>query len=353
MMRVDGQSVSVGIALGAGASHGWAHIGVLRALTGAGITPDLVVGCSAGALVGAYYAARRLDVLERWARAQTVRDTMTHLRLRPGHTLFGSSLFREMTTHFRGVMIEHLPIAFGAVTTNLEEGTRKMVTEGGLSRAVAASGAFPVLFPPVKIDGAWHVDGCLTDPVPTQLCRAMGMDIVIGVKVLGTSAAIEMYGSADDEAGQWREVLIDGKVPSTRPAPRWRAARLLAEGLRRMGLAQAGRQIRAGAAAQARTGAGGRPRPGLAVIAARTFAIHRRAALEAVRPARDADIVINPRLGPLRFGPEATARTIEEGRRAGRAQIEAVRYQGRAVVRARTRTGTALQGLGPILAASC
>ena len=61
----------LGLALGAGAARGWAHIGVLRALREAGIEPDVVAGTSAGALVGGIYAAGRLDELEQWVRSLT------------------------------------------------------------------------------------------------------------------------------------------------------------------------------------------------------------------------------------------------------------------------------------------
>src|SRR6267142_1775101 len=57
----------IGFALGAGSARGWAHIGVLRALTEAGIKPDLIAGCSVGAFVGAAFAAARLDQVEQWA----------------------------------------------------------------------------------------------------------------------------------------------------------------------------------------------------------------------------------------------------------------------------------------------
>src|SRR5260370_17265541 len=58
---------TLGIALGSGSARGWAHIGVLRALTEAGITPDFVAGCSMGAMVGAAFAAGRIEQLEAWA----------------------------------------------------------------------------------------------------------------------------------------------------------------------------------------------------------------------------------------------------------------------------------------------
>ena len=62
------KSLRIGIALGSGAARGWAHIGILRGLQQLGIEPDLVAGCSIGALVGAAYAAGELEALETWVR---------------------------------------------------------------------------------------------------------------------------------------------------------------------------------------------------------------------------------------------------------------------------------------------
>ncbi len=70
----------VGIALGSGAARGWAHIGVLRALDRAGIQIDVVSGCSAGAVIGAFYAAGALDVIEKFAdNYKGLRDTFRYM----------------------------------------------------------------------------------------------------------------------------------------------------------------------------------------------------------------------------------------------------------------------------------
>ena len=63
--------VRIGLALGGGAARGWSHIGVLRVLTGAGILPDVIAGCSIGAVVGGCYAAGKLDELEAFAASLT------------------------------------------------------------------------------------------------------------------------------------------------------------------------------------------------------------------------------------------------------------------------------------------
>src|SRR5437660_12390456 len=57
----------LGLALGSGSARGWAHVGVIRALADHGIVPDVVAGCSMGAMVGAAFAAGRIEQLEAWA----------------------------------------------------------------------------------------------------------------------------------------------------------------------------------------------------------------------------------------------------------------------------------------------
>ena len=209
-MRERSRKPRIGLALGAGASHGWAHIGVIRRLEEAGVAPDVICGCSAGALVGAYHAAGKLDILEDWVHNLTVRRTLDYMRVRQGRSLFGEKLLREMSKHFRRLIIEELPIGFAAVATDLETGREITAQTGPLARAVAASGAFPLLFPPVKIDDRWAVDGCLVNPVPVSTCRALGADIVIAVRVLNFGEKLRVLSEARTEAEQWSELLLAG-----------------------------------------------------------------------------------------------------------------------------------------------
>lgn len=348
-IRSGGWNLSVGLALGAGASHGWAHIGVIRELLDHGIVPDVVMGSSAGALVGAYHAARKLDVLERWARAQTLRSTMTHLRLRPGHSLFGASLFREMTEHFGNIVIDDLPVRFGAVATDLALGTRRVITTGPLSRAVAASGAFPLLFPPVKIDGAWFADGCLTDPVPAALCRSFGVDIVIGVRVLDFGDSVRNYNDADAEASHWRNLLFAEDDEEAEESLRTRESAwprtVFGYLMRVLGFERAIRALHRLASKASR----GRDVPGLATIALRALAARRRAAHNMLHSSQSADVFIVPELGPLRLGAPATAHAIGQGALAARGRVHDIRKAASRVADQRSRQLQRLPPLRPFM----
>lgn len=172
----------IGLALGAGAARGWAHIGVIRCLTEAGIVPDIVCGTSAGALVGGLYAAGKLDVLEGWAHKLTLGRWADYMNVAPGRSLFGSKrFFRELAHHCRGAVVDELSVPFAAVTTELQTGREIWLRRGPLLRAVSASIAYPGLFPPIKVENRWMIDGTLVNPVPVSACRALGARLVIAV----------------------------------------------------------------------------------------------------------------------------------------------------------------------------
>jgi NTE family protein len=177
----------VGLALGGGSARGWAHIGVLRALEEGGIHPTVVAGCSIGAVVGACYAAGRLDRLEAFARALTRRRVVGLIDPRlPGSGLIAGNRLRERLFADLGTRrIEDLPIRFGCVATEYGSGQEVSLTEGPAVEAVRASYAIPGLFPPVTHAGRVLMDGTLVNPVPVALARTLGADLVICVNLNG------------------------------------------------------------------------------------------------------------------------------------------------------------------------
>ena len=177
---------SIGLALGAGASRGWAHIGVIRRLAEAGIVPDIVCGTSAGALVGGFHAASRLDVLEEWARNLTFGRLLDYTTVRRNRTLFGKKILRSLAELSRGAVLEKMAVRFAAVATDLETGREAWIRTGSLAKAVAASNAFPGLLAPVKVGQRRLVDGALVNPVPVSACRALGARFVIAVGLSGS-----------------------------------------------------------------------------------------------------------------------------------------------------------------------
>ncbi|MEM9057039.1 MAG: patatin-like phospholipase family protein, partial [Pseudomonadota bacterium] len=174
----------IGIALGSGASRGWAHIGVLRALEEHGLHPDVVCGASAGSLVAAAYASGQLDVLEKWvldlSRMDIVRLLDTGFR---GGFMTGSRVMTAVGSLLKDMEIETLPKRFGAVATDLHTGREVWLRAGPMLTAVRASSGLPGLFSPMQHQGRWLIDGGVVNPVPVSMCHALGAEVVIAVNL--------------------------------------------------------------------------------------------------------------------------------------------------------------------------
>jgi len=175
----------IGIALGGGAARGWAHIGVLHALSQAGLEPDIVVGTSIGSVVGGCYVAGQLEELEAFARKLTKRRVFGLLDFNFGGSglISGQKLSEQLNAHLETVEIESLPKPFVAVATELKTGHEIWLSKGPLVPAMHASYALPGIFRPVKVNNRWLIDGALVNPIPVSVCRALGAHIVIAVNL--------------------------------------------------------------------------------------------------------------------------------------------------------------------------
>jgi len=178
------KQLKIGLALGSGSARGWAHIGIIRALAEHGVKPDIVCGCSIGALVGAAYASDNLNALEQWVRELTFWDVVKLLDVKmTGGLIEGANLMASFKSQIRHTNIEHLPVPYAAVATDLGSGHEVWLQQGPVLEAVRASIALPGLFSPIQVEERWLVDGGLVNPVPISVCRAMGADIIIAVNL--------------------------------------------------------------------------------------------------------------------------------------------------------------------------
>jgi len=177
----------IGLALGSGASRGWAHIGIIDALAELDITIDIISGCSIGSLVGAAYVAGNLNKLEDWISAMSTRELARFFEV--NLSLNGFVDTRKLNQFMRNYIceektcIEDLNKPFACVATDLQTGQEIWFTEGSVHEAIWSSISMPGLFPPIKYQNKWLVDGGLVNPVPVSLCRAMGAEIVIAVSL--------------------------------------------------------------------------------------------------------------------------------------------------------------------------
>jgi NTE family protein len=177
----------LGVALGSGASRGWSHVGVIKALLREGIEPDIVCGTSVGAIVGGSFVAGNLEKLEQWVLSSTRTDVLRFFDINLSQSGFVDterlSWFLHNYVAAEDQRIEDMPKKYAAVSTNLDTGREVWLTEGRLADAVRASMALPGLFPAIRHDEQWLVDGGLVNPVPVSVCRALGADVVIAVNL--------------------------------------------------------------------------------------------------------------------------------------------------------------------------
>jgi NTE family protein len=178
------QKGKLGLALGSGAARGMAHIGVLRALEEAGMTPDILVGTSIGALVGGVYAAGKLENFLEIVLQLNWKETARYFAevSFPRSGLLEGTKITELLTEIVGKQnLEDLPILFRSVATNILSGDEVVIQEGDLVAAIRASIAVPGVFTPARYKEAFLVDGGMVNPVPVNICRDLGADRVIAV----------------------------------------------------------------------------------------------------------------------------------------------------------------------------
>lgn len=171
------------LVLGGGGLRGYAHLGVLQALAEAGIQPDLVVGTSAGAVVGAAYAAGNTpEQLLVQARALRVRS-LIDFRPGQGGLMRGAHIAGWVDGLVHGRPIEQFPLRFAAVATDLQSGEPRLLLQGPAGAAVLASAAVPGVNVPQAYDGGYLIDGGLSSLVPVRAARALGAQQVIAVDI--------------------------------------------------------------------------------------------------------------------------------------------------------------------------
>jgi len=171
------------IALGGGATRGFAHVGVLNALERNGITPDIVVGTSAGAVVGLLYAGGIRGPQLEEAALQLQRDQIVDWSYSGRGFIRGELLQQYIDNAIGNRPIEKLQTVFAATATELATGKLVVFTRGDAGVAVRASSSIPGLVSPVTINGRDYVDGGLVSKVPVRVARQLGADIVIAVDV--------------------------------------------------------------------------------------------------------------------------------------------------------------------------
>jgi NTE family protein len=195
------RKVKIGLALGGGAARGFAHIGVIKALEAQGIVPDIVVGTSAGSVVGSMYAygynGFTLQKMAMEMDEASISDWALPFFSKSPGVLKGEALQAYVNKTVHNQPIEKLKIPFGAVATDLKTGQPILFRFGNTGMAVRASSAVPSVFQPVTIKGRTYVDGGLVAPVPVRFAKEMGAEFIIAVNISSATEAQATASSLD------------------------------------------------------------------------------------------------------------------------------------------------------------
>jgi len=174
----------IALVLGSGGARGYAHIGVIEVLEQQGIRPDFIVGTSAGSIVGSIYAsgksAAELRDIALKLKANDVRDVNVSLK----GFFDGKKVEDYVNDQVHNIPLQKLKIPMYVVATELKDGAKTVFNYGNTGQAVRASTSIPSMFVPTKIHNTEYVDGGLVSPVPVEVARELGADVVIAVDIL-------------------------------------------------------------------------------------------------------------------------------------------------------------------------
>lgn len=177
------EPAKIAVVLGAGASKGFAHIGVLKVLEANKIPIHMLVGTSAGSFVGSLYAYGYNAFQLQEISFSIERSDIIDFGIPDKGFIKGEKLEEFVTEKTNNVPLENLKIPFHAVATDIQNGKETIFSSGSTGTAVRASCSIPGVFRPVKIGDRMFADGGIVSPVAVDAARRLGADIVIAVDI--------------------------------------------------------------------------------------------------------------------------------------------------------------------------
>jgi len=196
-IQPSSRQARVAVVLGAGASKGFAHIGVLKVLESNKIPVHMIVGTSAGSFVGSLYAyGFNAFELQKLSFALQ-KDDIIDLTIPDNGFIKGEKLEGYINYILRNTPIEKLRIPFYAVATDIQTGKEVVFGSGNTGTAVRASCSIPGIFVPPVISGKMYVDGGVVSPVAVDAARRFGADIVIAVDISSDVESATPAGTID------------------------------------------------------------------------------------------------------------------------------------------------------------
>lgn len=187
----------VGLVLGGGAARGFAHIGVLKVLEANGIVPDVIVGTSAGSVVGAIYASG-MNAAELQKNAISLEESaLGDWTLSSKGVIRGDALQNMVNRFVNNRPIESLNRRFACTAVDLNTGKLVVFERGNTGQAVRASSSVPGVFQPTIINGIDYVDGGVVTPVPVRVARKLGADFIIAVDISSKPVPLKKPAALD------------------------------------------------------------------------------------------------------------------------------------------------------------
>lgn len=187
----------VAVVLGAGASRGFAHIGVLKVLEANNIPINMIVGTSAGSFVGSLYAYGYNAFQLQEIAIPMQKSDIVDLGIPDNGFIKGELLGAYVNRMVKNTPMEKLRIPFYAVATDVQNGQEVIFGSGNTGTAVRASCSIPGIFRPVRIGGRMYVDGGVVSPVAVDAARKMGADVVIAVDIASDTGNTLPEGTMD------------------------------------------------------------------------------------------------------------------------------------------------------------
>ena len=203
------KGLKIGLALGGGSARGLAHVGVILALEAYNIPIDIIAGTSIGSVIGGLYASgATIEQLEEVALSIKKSKTLFMIDpVFPHSGLINGDRIEKMLNQFalEDKTFDDLKIPFAAVATEIGSGAEVILNQGKVIDAVRASISIPGIFTPVKYENYYLVDGGVVNPVPVDVVKMMGADIIIAVSLakISTYTAVMMI---DKETGHLKKV---------------------------------------------------------------------------------------------------------------------------------------------------
>lgn len=187
--------LNVGLALSGGGARGLAHIGVYKALKELNIQPEIISGASMGAVIGALIATgyspdEIVDIAKDKSKSKMFEMNM------PTMSIVSHEPVRKILYDLIPEKMEDLEIPLYLSSTNLTTGENEIISKGNLHDAVMASTSIPIAFKPIKINGDYHVDGGLTNNLPTS-CIRDNCKVLIGSHVNHKHDRVELNSMKD------------------------------------------------------------------------------------------------------------------------------------------------------------